>query len=402
MPTQPKKAKPAFGRPYYTLVLINALTSISFFTVNPIITKYLTGMGVALALATTIAGLFSLTALTVRPFTGVIADRISPLGILRLGIPLLTFSMVGYSLTRSTPLFVLFRILNGVAFCFNGTTVNAYACKFIPKERIGEGVGYLGLGNVIATAVGPAIGAAVGERFGYPASFLTAAGISLAAFFMLFLLPRDAGPAQAPPAPPPRRKRLSINDVVAVPLFPIAFLGGLFSYSNGTVTNFLSLLTDGKGIANYSVYFTVIGVFLFILRPIAGRLNDRYGLKPLFIPAFLCTAAGLVMIATASSLTAILLAAPLMAFGQGGGQPAAQAYCVKKLGPGRQGVATSTYYICADLFQGTGPIIGGFVVEGAGGNYAAAFYAAAALLVLGLACFLALDRLERKKEGRGG
>ena len=255
MPTQPKKAKPAFGRPYYTLVLINALTSISFFTVNPIITKYLTGMGVALALATTIAGLFSLTALTVRPFTGVIADRISPLGILRLGIPLLTFSMVGYSLTRSTPLFVLFRILNGVAFCFNGTTVNAYACKFIPKERIGEGVGYLGLGNVIATA---------------------------------------------------------------------------------------------------------------------------------------------------SSLTAILLAAPLMAFGQGGGQPAAQAYCVKKLGLGRQGVATSTYYICADLFQGTGPIIGGFVVEGAGGNYAAAFYAAAALLVPGLACFLALDGLERKKEGRGG
>lgn len=393
---EPAEKPAAFGRPYYILIVVNALASISFYVVNPVLTKYLTGSGMALTLASTIAGLFSLTALTIRPFTGVIADRISQRRILYVTIPLLAASVIGYSLTTSTVLVVLFRILNGVAFCFNGTTLTAYASRFIPRQRMGEGIGYLGLGNVAASAVGPTIGVAVGDALGYRASFLAAGLISLLALGLLLLV--QDGPCREDERPSVDRsgKNLCLTDIIALQIIPIAFLNGLFSYSNGTVTNFLVLIAEENGVAGCSLYFTVLAACMLVLRPMAGRLNDRFGLRFLLIPAFLVTCVGVLLIANAQSLWMVLLAAPLMAFGQGGGQPAIQAQCIREVGPERRGVATSTYYIFADLFQGAGPIVGGLAVEAAG-TCRAAFYAAAGILLAGLACFFLLCAWRKKK-----
>lgn len=387
----------AFGRPYYILILVNALTSISFYVVNPVLTKYLTGGGMALALASTIAGLFSLSALAVRPFTGILADRLCPRSILMITIPMLAFSVMGYAFITNTALIIALRILNGVAFCFNGTTITAYASRFIPQQRMGEGIGYLGLGIVAASAIGPTIGVSVGGAFGYRVAFVVGGMIALLALAMLLLV-RESD-AQACPAaqhPAPGRKAVRLNDLIAVQIIPIAFLSGLFSYSNGTVSNFLVLNCEANGVGGYSLYFTILAVCMFVLRPLAGRLNDQMGLRCLLIPAFLVTSAGLMLLANARSGWMVLLAAPLMAFGQGGGQPAIQAQCIKEVGADRSGVATSTYYIFLDLFQGIGPIAGGFVAQAAG-TYSAAFYVAAGLLLAGLAAFMLLCAVRRRR-----
>jgi len=393
MEQQAKTKKAAFGRPYYILVVVNALVSIAFYAVNPIITKYLTGVGTAITVASTIAGLFSLTALTVRPFTGIIADRIPQKQLMFIAVPLLALSVAGYATTTNVALFALFRILNGLAFCLNGTTLNAYAYKYVPKERMGEGIGYLGMGMTVATAIGPSIGSAVGEALGYRAAFLVAAGFAALGLVLLFFLPKEEPAPKRLDAP---RKKLVLSDIIALQLIPIAFLNGLFSYSNGTVTNFLALLSDEHGIGNYSIYFTALAVFMFVVRPVAGKLTDRYGLKPMLIPAFFCSAAGLLVIVNARSLPMLLLATPLMAFGQGGGQPAIQAQCVKELDEQHRGVATSTYYIFADLFQGTGPIIGGFVADSFQ-SYSSPLYVSSGLLMVGLVLFLLLCAWRKKK-----
>lgn len=385
-----------FGAGYYLLMAVNALTSIAFYVVNPVLTKYLTDLGVALAIASTIAGLFSLTALCVRPFTGVFADRVSNRKILCVSIPLLALSVIGYSLTTNTALFVFLRVLNGIAFCFNGTTLIAYASQYIPPQRMGEGVGYLGLGNIIASAIGPGIGVAIGQRYGYRMSFLAAGLISLAGLVLLLLV-RDNTAVFAPePAESDGTCGFGINRVIALNVLPIAFLSGLFSFSNGAVTNFLALICEQNGVAGYSLYFTVLAVCLFALRPIAGRLNDRLGLRFILIPAFLLTALGLVMITRAKSLPFLLAACPLMAFGQGGGQPAIQAQCIKDVGPQRRGVATSTFYIFADFFQGAGPIVCGVIAQ-ATNSYASAYYAAALLLLAGLLLFVLLNADRKRK-----
>ena len=136
-----------FGRMFYVLVLVNAMLGIAFYIITPVLTKYLTQIGVSLVIASIISGLFSLTSLCTRPFTGILVDTLKPRKILYISIPMLILSMLGYALTTNQYLIVVLRIINGVAFCFNGTTISAYASMYIPPKRMGEGIGYLGLGE---------------------------------------------------------------------------------------------------------------------------------------------------------------------------------------------------------------------------------------------------------------
>ena len=115
-----------FGRMFYVLVLVNAMLGIAFYIITPVLTKYLTQIGVSLVIASIISGLFSLTSLCTRPFTGILVDTLKPRKILYISIPMLILSMLGYALTTNQYLIVVLRIINGVAFCFNGTTISAY------------------------------------------------------------------------------------------------------------------------------------------------------------------------------------------------------------------------------------------------------------------------------------
>ncbi len=92
------------------------------------------------------------------------------------------------------------------------------------------------------------------------------------------------------------------------------------------------------------------------------------------------------MIANANRLWMLLAASAFMAFGQGGGQPAVQAECMKRLGMDRRGVATSTYFIFNDIAQGLAPTIGGILADRSG--YHAVFGVCTCLFVLGLVYYI--------------
>lgn len=382
-------AKERFGFSYFILVIIQMLAMVSFYMINPMLTGHLAGLGLSLTFASSITGLLSITALCVRPFTGILADRLLPRRILSFSLPLLGISMAMFALTDMVPLLILARILNGIAFSVNGTVITVYASMYVPRSRMGEGIGYLGLGQIIASAVGPTLGVTIGEQWGNAFVFWLACLMALVAFALLFPL-REPPLAQTAAGPrsgnAPRGFRL--GDIVAVRLLPLTFLNGLFSGANGIVTAFLVLSCAERGIAQCSLYFSVLAIFLFLLRPIAGKLNDRFGLPCILIPAYICAGTGMLIIAHAPNLYVLFGAAALMAFGQGGGQPAIQAQCIKELGPEQRGLATSTYFIFADIFQGAGPALGGFIAERVG--YTATYTITSAILWGGLILYLLL------------
>ena len=47
-----------FGRMFYVLVLVNAMLGIAFYIITPVLTKYLTQIGVSLVIASIISGYF--------------------------------------------------------------------------------------------------------------------------------------------------------------------------------------------------------------------------------------------------------------------------------------------------------------------------------------------------------
>lgn len=381
------KKKTAFPPIFYFLIILQTFLSLSFYMVAPLITKYLTHVGSTLAAAGIISGILSYICLIIRPFSGLLADRVNPRYILMVSLGLFGISIMGYGLTENTVLFAVFRIISGIAFAFSSTTVFAYAGILIPEQRMGEGVGYLGMGNIVSSAIGPVLGNFLAGWFGYRVSFGVAGFMSFLPAVVLLLLPSNVPSIKAASFRDTNKKRkIYFRDIFACELIPIAILAALFSYTNSTMSNFLLLFAEGRGIVSASFYFSSLALFLVILRPLTGKVNDRYGLGSVLIPGYVLTVLGVLMIANAYRLWMLLAASAFMAFGQGGGQPAVQAECMKRLGADRRGVATSTYFIFNDIAQGLAPTVGGILADRSG--YHVVFGVCICLFVLGLVYYI--------------
>ena len=183
-----------------------------------------------------------------------------------------------------------------------------------------------------------------------------------------------------------QKKKLCLSDFIAINVLPYAFFGAVFSMLNGVIGSYLVLLGDERGIQNISLYFTVNAVSLILVRTFAGKIYDKYGLSTVIIPSFILAFAASMFIGYAQTLTIILVASALKAFAQGSGQPTIQAECIKMLPEEKSGVATSTYYIGADLGQGIGPMLAGVIAST--WNYKVMFVACAVVFLVSLVFYL--------------
>lgn len=380
--------------PYLLLIAMGTMTSTCFYMVNPTITKYAVGLGASVAAAGVISGLFSITALVARPFSGLVADRVNRKRLLIFSTCVMGVAALGYSVSHTVPLLIAFRILHGVAFAFSGTVNVTMIASLVPRSRLGEGVGYYGLVNIFATAIGPSLGLSLGDAFGFGLSYVISGIMLFAAAGFALLIPLSQPPAPRGAA----RKGIRLDDLVSLKVLPLALLGGLFSMSNGIIGSYVALLGDVRGIANIGLYFTVNAVVLLVVRPLAGKLSDRKNGLLLVFPAMLLDGAALLLLGRAGALWMVSLAAVLKAMGQGSGQPTLQAASLKLLPPEKSGVASSTFYIGGDVGQGLGPMLAGAMVGACGADsagYGFMFTCASLIFAAGLLGF-ALYRLKQK------
>jgi MFS family permease len=391
MPRSSSGGAPLWNGPYIGLMAVNLLSALNFNMVATSLPKHLVHIGASLAVAGAIAGSFSVTALIVRPLSGAAADRWNPKRLCMLGFLLTCVACLGYAFSTSLPAMLAFRILHGAAFGITSTVSIVLLIPHVPADRLGEGIGYYGLSQIIAQAMGPGIGVALSDSLGYRTMFLAVCAVALLAALLMAPLRLGAAREGAPPA----AGGLRLGDLVSREAIPYALLGGLFSLTNGIVMTFILLYGGKKGIAGIDLFFVANAATLFIVRPLSGKLVDRRGLRSVLYPSLIATATAMALLGLASSLWLIIAAAVLKALGQGAGQPALQAECISRAGKGRSGVASSTFYIGADIFQGIGPAIGGAISSSFG--FETMFYLCGATIALALVvAFLYFRRGSRK------
>jgi MFS family permease len=381
--------------PFIMLIVTGTVSGICFYMVNPTIAKYSINIGATVAVSGVITGLFSITALVARPFSGLVADRVNRKKLLITATSIMAVAAFGYSISYTVPMLIFFRVLHGIAFAFNSTATVTVISVVVPRSRLGEGVGYYGLANIIATAVGPAIGLNLGNTFGYSLSYSLSAALLLIAAVIIFFIPFSADQLKNK-ADGDRKKGISFGDLISLKALPIAILGGLFSMSNGIITGYIALLGDVRNISNIAIYFTVNAFVLLFIRPFAGRLADRKGGILLVIPAMILDGIALITLGHATGIAMIITAAVLKAAGQGAGQPTLQATCLRMLPMEKSGVASSTFYIGADVGQGLGPMIAGYVISFTGedsNGYGTMFTMSSLIFVIGITAFLIYYKL---------
>ncbi len=390
---QSAKGRGLFTPAFIDLFIVSVLNNLSFNAITPILAKYAaTRFDASLALAGALSGLFAVTSLLVRPFSGVLADRMSRKILLMISNSLIFIAVLGYALSTDIALLFFFRVLHGVGFALNGTANTAMISDFAPENRIGEAISLFSMAYLLTSSVGPAIGTAIGEAYGYRAVFVAAAAsVGLSVALIVPLRPQNGGA--------PREKRVfAWKNLLEWRSLPYAAAAGCFSVVNGVISSFLILYADSIGVTGIAYYFTVKAAALILIRLALSRVIDRVRLPLLVYPALALGVVTAVLLSVGRSLPVFFAAAVCYALAAGVGQPALQTHIIKSNPPERRGVAVSTYYIGADTGQGVGSPLGGAVSDAFG--YSAMYAASSLVFVLGAVLFAAARRTERRAKAK--
>ena len=369
------------------LLTVGTISAISFGMIGPLIPPYAVSLGATLSLAGVVAGIFSFAALIGRPFASVIGDRFNKKHMLMIFMFLNGLSTVLYAVAPNITWLLPIRIMHGLIFSVSGTINFSLGAEYIPRERLAEGIGFIGITMIIGMAVGPNVGLLIRDNFSYQACFIASGSGIMLASMLLFALKYKY-------TPPVGRGmgfgKLRFNDLVAVELLPNVIFAALLSLGTGLASSYMIIFGNERGIGNIGLYFVVHAIVVLITRPMIGRMTDKKGVAFAVLPGYILAASAMIIIGASYSLLPILIAASLFAIGAGGSFPAIQTDCLKRLDITRRTVATGTYLIGFDIGMTIGQIMGGVVSDAF--NFRTTFTGAGVIMLIGFVCYFFYSR----------
>lgn len=310
---------------------------------------------------------YTIAALCIRPFSGYFLDTFARKPLYLLAYFIFTSMFGGYIIAGSLTLFIIFRIIHGLSFGMVTVSGNTVVIDIMPSSRRGEGLGYYGLSNNIAMALGPMSGLFLHDAgVTYPIIFYT----SLASCFVGLLC---ASLVKTPYKPPIKRESISMDRFILLKGIPAGVSLLLLSIPYGMTTNYVAMYAKQIGVnATTGFFFTFMAVGMAISRIFSGKIVDRgkvtqvisAGLYLVILSFFLLSACVYIIHWNSTVCTVIFFAiALLLGVGFGVMFPAYNTIFVNLAPNSQRGTATSTYLTSWDIGIGIGMLSGGYIAE---------------------------------------
>lgn len=362
--TAKQKKQTIWTRPYICALLANSLLCFSQQTVGALMTTYARYLGAGAMITGLVTGLYFAVAVAARPFSGPVITKCDKRKIMIYTYILGFITSIGYAFCQNIALFIAVRVLHGIEFAFVGSLSLTIVGDSLPSDKMGFGVGMIGVGISLASALGPNLGIVVrewananwGESVGYTIVFSLSALLMIVAIIPAFLLPKLKPSQEVLDSLGPWYKNIACKEAI-IP----AVLSCFSSISCMLFSSYLVPYAAEKGIENVGLYFTVYAIALLATRPFCGKLIDVLGLGKIFIPACIIYCFAFVLVAFAPGLWMLLIAAIVAAISYGVVSPATMALTVRCCAPEKRGVASNTGYFGMDLGNFLSPTIGGIV-----------------------------------------
>lgn len=308
-----------------------------------------------------ITSLFAFSAIASRLFSSKALERGKRRQLLYIGLFISLLAILGYYAASSIGFLLLMRVLFGLGFGMTSTSFPTMASDIIPAKRLGEGMGYFGLSTTLAMSIGPMIGLTLLQGGGFtPLVFITSA-INILIFPLAFLLTSRTPRQHKEPAPATIKDSKKSTGMRRL-LLP-AVLNFLTSITYGGLLSFLALYGKEVNLSNPQYFFLFNALAIILIRPVSGRLYDRYGHKAILIPAALFMAAGLVLLTYATTTSGLLLSALCYGLGFGSMQPSLQTWMIQEVPPQQRGMANGTFLNSLDFGVALGAIILGTIAR---------------------------------------
>lgn len=355
--------------PSYCFILAaNFLLYFGFWLLIPVLPFYLSEVfSAGNSTIGIILSCYTVAALCIRPFSGYFLDSFArkPLYLMAYFIFMTMFA--GYIIAGSLTLFILFRIIQGVSFGMVTVGGNTVVIDIMPSSRRGEGLGYYGLSNNIAMAVGPMSGLFLHDAgMSFTTIFCCSLGSCIAGFVCASLV-------KTPYKPPVKREPISLDRFILLKGIPAGISLLLLSIPYGMTTNYVAMYAKQIGInATTGFFFTFMAIGMAISRIFSGKIVDRGKITQvisaglyLVVFSFFLLSACVYLINWNDMLCTVAFFAVALLLGVGFGImfPAYNTLFVNLAPNSQRGTATSTYLTSWDVGIGIGMLTGGYIAE---------------------------------------
>lgn len=308
------------------------------------------------------SSIFIVGALIARIFAGAIIEKVGRKKMLYFGLGLFLVATFFYFFSSTLTILLIVRFAHGLAFGFSATGMNTTVMDSLPIERRGEGTGYFSLSSTAATAFGPFIGILLLTKYDMNVIFTVAFVMTILAFGLALLANVKESDLTAE-----ERKAIPVsfklNQLVSIEVLPLAGLTLLMGICYASLMSFINIYAIEVNLITAGTYFFLVyGAFLFISRPIAGKMLDKKGDNIVIIPSIFMFSVSLILLSVANTTFVFLLAAVFAALGFGTYMSCAQAISAKVAPRNKIGLAISTFFIGLDTGVGLGPILLGFLI----------------------------------------
>lgn len=357
--------EPLWTRAFLYISIINLLTSCVGNMLMTTFPFYILDLGGDIIMVGLVSGLYAFFALLMRPIAGWYLDNISRKSIFILSIAVLAVLPLIYIFVPILAAVMVMRCFHGFVWSAASTASNTNAFDIIPRSRFGEGIGYFGLTNSVATAIAPAIGLVIMQQLGFDILFGSAAFLSLLTLFFLTRI-RFATVTRRISNFRNIPFKSRVEELFNKDAIPAATFTFLASVPGGAISAFVALYAEAEGLGNGGLFFTFQAIFAGLSRLISGRVADVKGEGPLVYGSVCCFAGGLVFLVFCQNPLMFYLAASLIGLGYGLSIPAMQAMSVRIVPAERRGSASSTFLCSWDVAWVLGGILGGLLVDGFG------------------------------------
>lgn len=351
-----------FTKDFVIISFINFLVAINFYLLMIIISEFaMNKFDSSPGEAGLVAGIFVFGALIARLFSGRWIGRIGQKKILYIGLILGLATTCLYFGTNSVIFLLVIRFFHGTSFGIASTAAGTIVANIIAKERCGEGIGYYGLSVTVATAIGPFLGMFISQHGSY--SMIIAACTIVAAFSLVIALFLSASDVKLTEEQLEKMKGFKLNNFFEAKVISISIVCMVIFFCYSSVISFFSVYSKEINLVEAASFFYIVfAAVIFFSRPFIGRLFDSKGENLIMYSAILIFMIGMIVFSQAHYGYMLLLAGVLIGLGFGAIQSSGQAIAVKATEPHRMGLATSTFFMLADVGMGIGPLIFGLVI----------------------------------------
>ncbi|MBR5283629.1 MAG: MFS transporter [Clostridia bacterium] len=342
--------------------------------------QYLADQGFSATQMGLIASGYTIVAMITRILSGNLVDKKGRRSMLILGLFLFGLPIVGFLFANHMPmgamamgLIILFRMSQGIGSSLTSISTGTMAPDVLHPARMKEGIGYYGLFNNLATAVGPAMGIGMllaGESDKY---FIFSLSMIVLALPVAFSLNYEKKQPKAEPAPEEKAPAVDTSNMTLLQklsatliykkALPAAAIFALVSFSTTSVSNFVSPYATEMGISVVGRFFTVQAFAMILARMSSGKIANKLGNFRTLQLGIGIDMLAFVTLALMKNDTMLYAAAILRGLGGGINMPILNVLAVQTASRENRGKATSTYYAAFDVGSGIGAAVWGVVAD---------------------------------------